>query len=767
MKEVYNENGILVSKQSEIANVQKQYFSNLYKEKVTSQGLEQKIEHFIGTANIPTLTEEQKYSCEGSVSEDELLYALKQMKNGSSPGCDGITTEFIKMFWTHISDLLTKSFNTAFQNKKLSSNQRKGIITLIHKGKELPRNDLRNWRPISLTNSDYKLLAKCLAIRLSCVIDDIVGNDQIAYIKGRQVSSLLRLIDDVIEQTDVMQKPGLLLAIDFSQAFDRIFKPFMHAAFKKIGFGENFRQWVKILMADTKSCVSYCGWLTEYFKLDSGIRQGCPFSPLAFILALELLAIRIRECRNVRGVSLTHNFDATLDNFIKIALYADDVTLFLQDERDMSHALDIFQHFSEISGLVINRKKTEAMWLGTRKQCSDTFFGYTWKRRLKILGIYFASDKSASLIEENWLNKIETIKRVIHTWEKRNLSIMGKILIVKTFLLSQLVYVMQAISIPDHVLTEINRLMFRFIWRKKDCNRRAFEKVKRSVLCCEYERGGLNMINVIQMQSAALFHWVARLTRENHDEKWKLIVKQIFSSFGTNLTCFYSNVKCRNFKGLHLIKSYFWKSVLQAWLDKNKHDISQPVPTFLWNNSFMTYQGTVLFFPEWIKGNILSLNDVYGPAGVITYNDICQKIGHAPSRMLEYYVVRAAVNQFQRRLANNATVDIDWQDIPSFPGEKISLYKEFRKALEIDSSVTPCSHAFWNRKLGKELTNETWLIPRIVTKETRIRVLQWKLLHNIYPTNILLCKMRVTNSRMCSYCPDKVDYIEHFFMSVL
>ena len=118
------------------------------------------------------------------------------MKNGSAPGCDGITVEFLKMFWTRISDLLTLSFNSAFEKGNLSSSQRKAVITLIHKGKDLARDNLKNWRPISFTNSDYKLLAKCLALRLD-VLNDVVNADQVGYVKGRRVSTLLRLIDDV------------------------------------------------------------------------------------------------------------------------------------------------------------------------------------------------------------------------------------------------------------------------------------------------------------------------------------------------------------------------------------------------------------------------------------------------------------------------------------------------------------------------------------------------------------------------------------------
>ena len=107
------------------------------------------------------------------------------------------------------------------------------------------------------------------------------------------MSMLLRLIDDVTDQLNVREKPGLLLAIDHCQAFERISKGFMIHTFKKIGFGHDFVKWVSVLIADAKSCVTYCGWVSEYFAVGAGIRQGCPFSPLAFALAVELLAIKI------------------------------------------------------------------------------------------------------------------------------------------------------------------------------------------------------------------------------------------------------------------------------------------------------------------------------------------------------------------------------------------------------------------------------------------------------------------------------------------
>ena len=86
---------------------------------------------------------------------------------------------------------------------------------MIHKGNDLARDNLKNWGPISLTNSDYKLLANCLALRLGDIKNDIVNADEVGYVKGRRVSTLLRLIDDETGQLTVRQKLGLMLTIDY------------------------------------------------------------------------------------------------------------------------------------------------------------------------------------------------------------------------------------------------------------------------------------------------------------------------------------------------------------------------------------------------------------------------------------------------------------------------------------------------------------------------------------------------------------------------
>ena len=105
------------------------------------------------------------------------------MKNGPAPGCDGLTTEFYKVFWLRIKSMLTASYRYSFEKGVLSQTQQKGIITLIHKGKNLPRESLANWRPITLLNTDYKLLAKTLSRRLNMVITNLSDKDQCGFVK--------------------------------------------------------------------------------------------------------------------------------------------------------------------------------------------------------------------------------------------------------------------------------------------------------------------------------------------------------------------------------------------------------------------------------------------------------------------------------------------------------------------------------------------------------------------------------------------------------
>ena len=147
--------------------------------------------------NIIFLENDDKLSCEGKVTRAECLKALREFKNEKSPGTDGLQAEFYKYFWNELHVDMIHSFNFAFDSGSLSITQRRGIITLIPK----PNKDttlLDNLRPISLLNTDYKILTKVIAKRLEKVLPKIINPDQTGYVKSRYIGENVRLISDIM-----------------------------------------------------------------------------------------------------------------------------------------------------------------------------------------------------------------------------------------------------------------------------------------------------------------------------------------------------------------------------------------------------------------------------------------------------------------------------------------------------------------------------------------------------------------------------------------
>ncbi|GFS20241.1 LINE-1 reverse transcriptase homolog [Elysia marginata] len=160
---ITKENGDEVTLEREVLREIRKYYETLYKENTDQKEIIQRCKNFTQNLNIPQLNEDQKDATEAEFTEEEISVALKSMKNGSAPGPDGIPVEFYKTFWLDVKEKFMEAFRYNQEVSTLSPTQRQGTITLIHKGKELPRNLLTNWRPIRLTNADYKIISKALA----------------------------------------------------------------------------------------------------------------------------------------------------------------------------------------------------------------------------------------------------------------------------------------------------------------------------------------------------------------------------------------------------------------------------------------------------------------------------------------------------------------------------------------------------------------------------------------------------------------------------
>lgn len=196
-----------------------------------------------------TLSHDHSSHCEGLLSLSECSQVLHSMAKNKSPGSDGLPVEFYLAFWDDIGQLVVNSFNYAFERGYLSDEQGRAIISLLPKpGKDV--RYLKNWRPIALLNTDYKIAAKCIASRMKHVLNTIISYEQTGFLKGRFIGENIRLVQDLIWYCNEKSVPGGLLFLDFMKAFDRLDWSFIQCTLSYFNFGSQFKHWIKVFYSN-------------------------------------------------------------------------------------------------------------------------------------------------------------------------------------------------------------------------------------------------------------------------------------------------------------------------------------------------------------------------------------------------------------------------------------------------------------------------------------------------------------------------------------
>ncbi len=456
IKEIQDQNGNLHTKDNEILSECALFYENLFSSKNITQA---EIDDYLQEVEIPNvLNNNQKAMCDEQITEKEIGKVITNLKNGKSPGCDGLTTEFYKKYWPDIKELYMDMINETYNLGELPYTLRKAILALLFKKGDSTL--LKNYRPISLTNYDYKILCFALANRLQKVLKDIIHEDQTGYIKGRYIGTNARLLEDYFEHCESFDIPGILLMLDFEKAFDSLEWNFMTTVLQKFNFGNGFIKWVNILYNKPLISIKNNGWLSKDIKLQRGIRQGCPLSALLFVLAVEIMAIEIRKNQNIRGFQCGNTE-------IKDSLYADDTTLLLADIESLGEAIRTVNKFSSVAGPKLNVDKTEGILLGPLKNTINAINGIKFTNdAIRCLGIYIGHDKN-KCFNKNWTEKIEKIKLVFERWKNRNMTIFGKTLIIKSLASSLLIHSMSILETPQDILDEVEKLIFGFYGKKR------------------------------------------------------------------------------------------------------------------------------------------------------------------------------------------------------------------------------------------------------------------------------------------------------------
>ena len=390
--------------------------------------------------NIPNqsnifINEAQKNKLDAELSVDELTTAVNDMKNDKALGCDGLSVNFFKVFWQQLKWSLLDLYRECFLIGELNSTAKKGLITLIPKKSDTTL--LKNWRPLTLLNMDYKILAKVLALRMKPVLQDIIGEQQTGFMENRCITENIRTTIDLVSHVYQAGKKAIFVSIDYIKCFDRIEHAAVEGALRYFGFGDVFVRWTKLFFTGFTVCTTNSGHVSQFFAKTRGVNQGCPISPYLFLVCSEVMAHCIKQNKKVRGIELG-GVEYVISQF------ADDTFLYLvYDAVSLQAAMDTFAYVEHNTGLAISYEKTTVYKIGSAK---DSMAEFCTTNQLKwssgdieLLGCSISnSGEQSNACFDQLINKV---KRVSDTWYYRNFSLMGKVLIINALMTSLLVYV--------------------------------------------------------------------------------------------------------------------------------------------------------------------------------------------------------------------------------------------------------------------------------------------------------------------------------------
>lgn len=291
---------------------------------------------------------------------EELKKALLQLGSKKSPGSDGTSIEYYKYFWNDdLGTLYLRMIEAAIAQQSLPANTSESIITLLFKKGD--RSAPANYRPISLMNNDNKILAKALANRLAPVLQIIVPTIQTGFIPDRNIiDNVMSILDIILHYDDGMDENTILLLLDMEKAFDRVNWTAIMETLKAIGFKDNFMNAVKTILSDNSSAnVIVNGTYTDSFKVTRSVRQGCPLSPLLFVVVSLLFITSIKDA-GIHALD-TDSHRLVLDSSqLMLKMFADDAAV-ISHVNDLQKAFDAVGRYGEATEAKANQKKSEVI----------------------------------------------------------------------------------------------------------------------------------------------------------------------------------------------------------------------------------------------------------------------------------------------------------------------------------------------------------------------------------------------------------------------
>ncbi|KAG1346247.1 putative mitochondrial protein [Cocos nucifera] len=247
------------------------------------------------------------------------------MQSDRAPGPLGFQPLFFKYFWSTIRNEVLAAIQEVFSLEKMPRQWKTTYIVLILK-KENPR-DVLDYRPISLCNILYKLMAKLLVNHLKPLIPSLVSAEQDAFVLARNISKNIMVAHEIFHSMSRAspRKSLMIIRADMEKAYDRMSWKFIEVVLGHYGFHSTFIRWIMTCVTHPCFSVIVNGTPSDWFTSSGGLRQGCPLSPFLFILCSDMLSRSLQHLTETGGLRAYEPTNSGLS--ISHLMFADDLLL--------------------------------------------------------------------------------------------------------------------------------------------------------------------------------------------------------------------------------------------------------------------------------------------------------------------------------------------------------------------------------------------------------------------------------------------------------
>ncbi len=515
LKQLRRYDGTLTKDPEEMLQIATDFYRDLLTaQPVSSETLRKREE--VWAAITPTVSEEMRSSLREPFSQEEIAEALHALPVLGCPGEDGLPLAFFLKYWDLIKVQVCEALQEIVNTGVLPARFGEGMIFLIPKGEGVA-DEIQKWRPITILNTVYKILAKAISLRLQPLLPQLIHVSQTGFIKERSILDNITTFWELTAQAKKRKENMAVLLLDFEKAYDRVEWEFLHGTLLRFGFEESWIKGVAALYSSATSKVLLAGQKGSSIQLTRSVRQGCPLAPFLFLFFAEAMSCYLNHMST--GLKGIISGMEVLD-----AEFADDTGLYLEGTIEnllkAEHALGVF---CEAAGAKINWHKTVGLWIGDLEPPDwSPDPNFTWLPKgttVRYLGCQIGIDLTT---EQQLAPLLLTIRKKLLHWSSAQLSLAGRVVIANHVLLSTMWYILSCWIFSKACINQVQRLIRNFLWAGNQ-GEQARAKVAWGILTQPKAMGGLGLVDPVDQSRAMLAKLVIRSFLPG-EEWWKKMI---------------------------------------------------------------------------------------------------------------------------------------------------------------------------------------------------------------------------------------------------